>query len=146
VIRQPREPRAIAKPLRDAVVEIELAFLRERQRCRRHQALADARERLARDHNVRYAQGDACALPFPAGSFDAVLLVLVLGEVSDRARCIDEVARVLKHGGCLTLAETRRDSDSIPFAELRRLVETHCFALEERRGLPWEYTARFRRA
>ncbi len=107
--------------------------------------LALARQRLSDFVNVRFTQGDAQSLPFPDASFDAILLVLVLGEVPDRNRCVAEVSRVLRHGGSVTFAESRRDSDFIPFAELRTCAESNVLEIMEKRGPAWEYTARFRR-
>jgi ubiquinone/menaquinone biosynthesis C-methylase UbiE len=105
-----------------------------------------ARKRLPAFANVHLAQGDASSLPFPDASFDAALLVLVLGEVPDKDRCIAEVARVLTHGGSVTFAESRRDSDFIPIGKLQARAEKHGLELSERRGLGWEYTARFRKS
>jgi ubiquinone/menaquinone biosynthesis C-methylase UbiE len=102
-----------------------------------------ARKRLLAFGNVQFTQGDASSLPFPDASFDAVLLVLVLGEVPDRDRCIAEVVRVLRPGGRVTFAESRRDSDFIPIAELKALAAKQGLVLSERRGFGWEYTARF---
>jgi ubiquinone/menaquinone biosynthesis C-methylase UbiE len=102
-----------------------------------------ARKRLSGIENIQFAQGDASSLPFPDASFDAVLLVLVLGEVPDRDRCIGEVARVLVQNGNVTFAESRRDSDFIPIDKLKALAERHGLQLSERRGFGWEYTARF---
>jgi len=102
-----------------------------------------ARRRLVDFTNTEFTQGDALSLPFPDGSFNAVLLVLVLGEVSDRDGCIAEVARVLRPGGGVMFAESRRDSDFIPIKQLQALAEKHGLDLSERRGLGWEYTARF---
>ena len=82
-------------------------------------------------------------MPFPEASFDAALLVLVLGEVPDQDRCIAEVARVLTKGGSVMFAESRRDSDFIPIGKLQALAEKHGLELSEKRGLSWEYTARF---
>jgi ubiquinone/menaquinone biosynthesis C-methylase UbiE len=105
-----------------------------------------ARQRLLDLANIEFTQGDASSMPFPDMSFDAVLLVLVLGEVPDQDGCIAEVARVLRRGGSVTFAESRRDSDFIPFGELRSRAEKHGLELAERRGPGWEYTARFRRS
>jgi ubiquinone/menaquinone biosynthesis C-methylase UbiE len=102
-----------------------------------------ARKRLSAFKNTEFTQGDASSLPFPDASFDAVLLVLVLGEVPDRDRCIAEVARVLQPGGRVTFAESRRDSDFIPIEQLQALAEKHGLDLSERHGFGWEYTARF---
>jgi ubiquinone/menaquinone biosynthesis C-methylase UbiE len=105
-----------------------------------------ARQRLSGFANVHFAQGDASSLPFPDASFNAALLVLVLGEVPDQDLCIAEVARVLLRGGNVTFAESRRDSDFIPFRKLQTRAEKHGLQLAERRGPGWEYTARFRRS
>jgi ubiquinone/menaquinone biosynthesis C-methylase UbiE len=105
-----------------------------------------ARQRLPAFTNIHFTQGDASSLPFPNASFDAVLLVLVLGEVPDQGRCIAEVARVLTQGGSVTFAESRRDSDFISIGRLQALAASHGLALLERRGPGWEYTARFRKS
>ena len=105
--------------------------------------LVTARARLARFATVSYAQGDACALPIGSGRFDAVLLATMLGEVSDQDRCVEEVRRVLRPGGIVSIAETRRDSDFIAFAFLRALLERHQFVLVGRRGMAWQYVATF---
>ena len=103
-----------------------------------------ARARLGAFATVSYAQGDACALPIGSGRFDAILLATMLGEVPDPDRCVGEVRRVLRPGGIVSIAETRRDSDFIPFASLRALLERHHFMLVERRGMAWQYVATFR--
>jgi ubiquinone/menaquinone biosynthesis C-methylase UbiE len=105
-----------------------------------------ARKRLPGLANILFTQGDASSLPFPDASFNAALLVLVLGEVPDQNGCIAEVARVLPRGGSVTFAESRRDSDFISIGKLQALAGKHGFELAERRGLGWEYTARFRKS
>jgi len=47
--------------------------------------------------------GTAEALPFPDGSFDAVLSTQVLEHLPDPRRALDEAARVLRVGGTLVL-------------------------------------------
>lgn len=48
---------------------------------------------------------DAHDIPFASGSFDGVVAQAVLEHVVDPYRCVDEMHRVLKHGG-LVYAET----------------------------------------
>jgi ArsR family transcriptional regulator len=67
-----------------------------------------ARVRLARFGHVRCQVGDLHQLPFPADSFDQVLLFNVLTYLQAPARAVAECGRVLRPGGSLmlvTLAE-----------------------------------------
>lgn len=105
--------------------------------------LQPARQRTATCDNVGFVQVDAMTLAFESGSFDAVVVVLMLGEVPDRERCLHELRRILRPGGVALFAESRRDGDFIRRSDLRVLVEPHGFELDEVRGLPFEYTARF---
>jgi ubiquinone/menaquinone biosynthesis C-methylase UbiE len=95
--------------------------------------------------SVSCVQGDAMALPFGEAAFDAASVILVLGEVPDRVACIAEIARVVRAGGHLVLCESRRDSDFIGLRDLVALVEPAGFQFAGRRGIAWEYTARFLR-
>lgn len=104
--------------------------------------LARARTRSRR---VRYVQGDATGLPVGGGSIDVAVVVLMLGEVPERARCVAELARVVRVGGRAIFCESRRDSDFIRLGALVALVEPSGFRLESRRGAAWEYTASFLR-
>ena len=89
-------------------------------------------------------QADASRLPFASGSFDAVFVSAMLGEVPDREGCIAEVRRVLRTGGHATFAETRRDSDFISLEALRGQLAPHGLRLADRSGIGWQYVARFR--
>jgi 2-polyprenyl-6-hydroxyphenyl methylase/3-demethylubiquinone-9 3-methyltransferase len=52
-----------------------------------------------RTRSVRYATGDAYALPFPDGAFDAACAMDFLEHVEEPGRVIAEAARVLRPGG-----------------------------------------------
>ena len=63
-------------------------------------------ERLAASGLDAEVDGAAAeALPFPDGSFDAVVATLVLCSVSDLPRALAEIRRVLRPGGRLLLIE-----------------------------------------
>ena len=102
-----------------------------------------ASDRMSAHDQVDLVQLDAASLPFGSGRFDAVLVVLMLGEVPDRQRCLSECRRVLRAGGVALFAESRRDGDFIRRDDLHELVEAHGFELDRFRGWSWEYTARF---
>lgn len=60
--------------------------------------LAYARKRLE-GRVAEFRKGDAMALPFPERRFDAALMALVIFFVPDPAKCVAEMARVVRAGG-----------------------------------------------
>jgi ubiquinone/menaquinone biosynthesis C-methylase UbiE len=58
-----------------------------------------AATRLREFPNASANTGDATALPFPDGSFDAVVSCLMLHHIVDWERAVAEVTRVLRPGG-----------------------------------------------
>jgi ubiquinone/menaquinone biosynthesis C-methylase UbiE len=61
--------------------------------------LAFARTRFAGARDVAFQVGDAMALPFADGTFDAVASALVLFFIPDPAQGVAEMARVIRPGG-----------------------------------------------
>lgn len=74
-------------------------------RARRKQAAAGAR-----CAGVSFALGDALALDLPDGRFDAVTIAFGLRNLSDRARGLAEMRRVLRPGGRLFVLEFSQPS------------------------------------
>lgn len=60
---------------------------------------------LSTGATVRLLDARAEALPFDAGSFDAVVVTFVLCSVDEVARALGEMRRVLRPGGLIRLAE-----------------------------------------
>ena len=60
--------------------------------------LTFARQRLATPV-VKFRQGDAMALPFSDGTFDAAVMALVVFFIPDPAKGVAEMARVVQPGG-----------------------------------------------
>jgi ubiquinone/menaquinone biosynthesis C-methylase UbiE len=58
-------------------------------------------------------QGDGKRLPFREGTFDAVLLVQIVGALQDWRRVVEEAQRVLRPGGALVLGHTVFPHDGI---------------------------------
>ena len=96
--------------------------------------------------NVHVAQGDARDLPYDDASFDAVLLVAVLGEIPDPDAAMAEVARVLRPGGRAVVGELAGDPHFVTPGALRRRAEAAGLRLEIRDGPPFGYFARLRPA
>lgn len=71
--------------------------------------LAEARKRLA-GLRIEYQLADAAILPFPSSSFDAIVSVLAFHHMSNAVKvpAIQEMARVLKDGGRLVIADLAR--------------------------------------
>lgn len=80
--------------------------------------------RRARPDTVLLA-GDALALPFPDGAFDAVTISFALRNIVDVAAALDEMARVTRPGGRLVVCEFSHPT-WVPFREayLSYLVRT----------------------
>ncbi len=53
--------------------------------------------------NLAYVRGDACALPFRDGAFDAICCFAALYLIREPMRALDEIARVLAPGGRVAL-------------------------------------------
>jgi SAM-dependent methyltransferase len=67
--------------------------------------LAAARQRLEHSHNVELREGHIESLPIDAGALDIAILFLVAHFISDPARAMAEVRRVLKPGGRLLIVD-----------------------------------------
>lgn len=79
---------------------------------------------------LRWAQVNAEALPFPAESFDAVTIAFGLRNVTDKARALAEMQRVLKAGGRVLILEFSRVNQDW----LRPLYDFHSFQVLPRIG------------
>ena len=75
-----------------------------------------AREKSAargKDRAPRFLVGDMRALPFPDASFDVVTAGYGLRNVPDLPAAVDEIHRVLKHGGQALSLDFNRPSNSV---------------------------------
>lgn len=62
-----------------------------------------AREAFAGDRRIEVVLGDACALPYPDGSFDTAVCVRVLHHFADPGPVLAELGRVTRPGGVVVL-------------------------------------------
>jgi ubiquinone/menaquinone biosynthesis C-methylase UbiE len=96
--------------------------------------------------NVQPALGDAQALPYGDDSFDAVVLITVLGEIPDQDRALSEIARVLRPGGRLIVGEMFFDPHLVTFGKLRERGARAGLSLVRRLGSPVAFFARLEKA
>ena len=68
---------------------------------------------------VRFVHGDAAALPYPDGSFDAVLAFESLVHAKDRRQWLREMLRVVRPGGRVVLTDL---AESAPLSDRDRQV------------------------
>jgi ubiquinone/menaquinone biosynthesis C-methylase UbiE len=94
--------------------------------------------------NVRATLGDARSLPYEDDSFDAVVLVTVLGEIPDQDAALREINRVLKPGGRLVVGELFGDPHMVTLGALRRRAEAAGLVFERHLGPKIGYFARLR--
>jgi arsenite methyltransferase len=72
---------------------------------------------------VDFVTGDAGALPFAEGEFDAVLCECSLSTFPDKGGAVGEMRRVLRAGGRIAISDVVVDPERIP-AELRDPIAT----------------------
>jgi ubiquinone/menaquinone biosynthesis C-methylase UbiE len=79
-------------------------------------------------HEAELRQGDAMALPYAAGTFDAAVMPLVIFFVPDPARGVAEMARVVRPGGSVSAYAWDMPGGGFPyeplFVEMRALGMT----------------------
>jgi len=92
--------------------------------------------------NVTPTQGDAQSLPYEGESFDAAVLITVLGEIPDSEQALREIARVLRPGGRLVVGELLGDPHFVSPGALEARAAVAGLRLELRNGPPFGYFAR----
>jgi SAM-dependent methyltransferase len=79
---------------------------------------ADAARAAGLTARVRFVVGDAEELPLPDAGFDVALSECSLCTFPDKRRAIAEMARVVRPGGAIAIADVTADLDALP-AQLR---------------------------
>ena len=96
--------------------------------------MLDVAVRDSEADNVAYIRGDACALPFRDGSFDAVCCFAALYLIEEPMRALAEIVRVLAPGGRVALL-TSCNRGPLPAAAtssvVRRLSGVRIFDRDE---------------
>jgi ubiquinone/menaquinone biosynthesis C-methylase UbiE len=102
-----------------------------------------AREAGLTNVETYVASGYGLPMPIEDESVDRAFLITVLPEVPYQSRALDQLNRVLKPGGLLSITEEFLDPDyAFPF-ETVQLVEAAGFSRERFFGNFWLYTLNF---
>jgi SAM-dependent methyltransferase len=78
------------------------------------QALITRARAATTDPRVTFVHGDAEALPFPDATFDLALSECALCTFPDKPRAIAEMARVVRPGGRIAIADVTADVAALP--------------------------------
>ena len=77
-------------------------------------AIAQAQHAARAGERASFLVGDAEALPLPDAGFDVALSECSLCTFPDKARAIAEMARVVRAGGMIAIADVTADLDALP--------------------------------
>lgn len=107
-----------------------------------------SRKRLEKRNirNVDYRTCDGTGFELEKSSFDRIFMVTVLGEVTNKDRYVEEMHRVLKDDGMVSISELAGDPDRLSREELQHLLAAHGFVLVETFGNKRNYTLNFRKS
>jgi ubiquinone/menaquinone biosynthesis C-methylase UbiE len=109
------------------------------------QEMLDHTIRRAREKglwNVNPTRGDAQGLPYGDDSFDAAILITVLGEIPDQDAALREIARVLRPGGRLIVGELFGDPHMVTTGALKGRGAAAGLRFDGRVGSALAYFAR----
>jgi len=77
-------------------------------------AIEQARHATPAGARASFLLGDAEALPLPDASFDVALSECSLCTFPDKPRAVEEMARVVRTGGSIAIADVTADLDALP--------------------------------
>lgn len=93
--------------------------------------------------NVEYKLCDGNILDFENDYFDRVFMVTVIGEIENKEEYLNEIYRVLKKDGILSISELAGDPDKVEKEDLIELIEPKGFKLTHNFGSTKNYTLNF---
>ena len=93
--------------------------------------------------NIKLVKASAYELPFKNNSFDLVYMVSVFQEIPDGVKALDEIKRVLKPAGILSISEFFIDPDYPLRTTTIIQGERGGFKLDSVSGNFWNYTVKF---
>jgi ubiquinone/menaquinone biosynthesis C-methylase UbiE len=109
-------------------------------------ARVEQRAQLEGVHNIDARVADVYHLPYEGGTFDAIYMIAVIGEIPDPGRAMSEFHRVLSPTGTLAFSELLLDPDYPRAETLVRWATPAGFQLQRKIGSFFYYTLIFEKA
>jgi ubiquinone/menaquinone biosynthesis C-methylase UbiE len=111
------------------------------------QMLDYAKQRMTKRKltNVSYHLATGRSFPFEDKKFDRVFMVTVFGEVEQKDLYVQEIRRILKEDGIVSLSELVGDPDRLTKEEIKRLFVGHGFIFHDLYETRWSCTINFRK-
>jgi ubiquinone/menaquinone biosynthesis C-methylase UbiE len=123
----------MAQFLMDSDCEVVCADLSRKSLIRAVELLRS--KELGNCKSMRFAQCDACNLPFTECSFDIVVCAEVIEHVDDSAKLVSEINRVLRPDGWLYLTTPNSRGRGVLYDPLKKITSRLGFRLKERRPI-----------
>ncbi len=95
--------------------------------------------------NIKTIVASAYELPFQDGVFNLVFMITVLPEIPDGQRALEEMYRVLKDDGTLSVSEFLIDLDYTLRRTTKKLCEKAGYKLVKSNGSFFNYTMRYKK-
>lgn len=95
--------------------------------------------------NLKYYLCDGNSFNLSSNSFDRIFMVSVLGEVENQHKYLDEMYRMLKPGGIISVAEMIGDPDKMSLEQVKAILDQHGFTFDRLYGNRRNYTINFRK-
>jgi len=74
---------------------------------------------------VEFQEGDAEAISFPDGTFDAVVMNFGMLHLARPERAMTQAARVLKPGGCFAFTVWAKPEEAVGFGIILKAIQSH---------------------
>ena len=106
---------------------------------------AQKRARKRKLTNIEYYQCYGNTFDLADNCFDRIYMVTVIGEVENKHSYLNEIHRMLKYNGIVSISEQAGDPDKMNIEEVKDLMNQHGFTFDRLYGNSKNFTLNFRK-